>query len=85
MSGVRHGARFIVSGELLAEMLRLSADWKVRGIRVAPEVYGENITVLVEGAELPEVTEGEIAPLIMPTYRKADDGSVEFLNWQRLE
>lgn len=72
---MKRRAIVVASPELIAATLGLREDVHIIGIRIDPFASGR-VDLLIEGAEIPEVPEGQV-PAVMPSgdlrvYRARD-------------
>lgn len=79
-----NAARFTISGQLLAELLRMPSGTRVVRVRESPDiVYGQaDIEVMVEHESLPPIEMGQIVPVVHPLYH-SKDGVISMVSWDK--
>jgi hypothetical protein len=75
----RHLAILPVSADLLREALRLPDS--VRIVNVSLDMNYDCVLLRLEGPDFPEVREGAAISRTNATFRKSDDGQIEFVEW----
>lgn len=75
----RHLAILPVSAELLRQALRLPDS--VRIDNVSLDMNCDCVLLRLEGPDFPEVRDGAAISRTNATFRKSDDGQVEFAGW----
>jgi len=73
-------ARLWVSTELLREILHFPGDAKI--LTATPTLSGEHVELTVTHPDLDDAREDAL-PLVQPIFQRADDGSVELVDWGR--
>ena len=66
----RNYARFVVSIEILRQMLDLPDDVAILATRIQPSMPGEDLEIWVESERFPEVHEGNVVPQITPVFER---------------
>lgn len=80
-------AYFQINFELLAQVLRLPAGTRIRGVYPAlRERYLDCCDIVIVGPGLPSrIGHDQVLPQVKPTWRSHADGRVEFVGYELLE
>ena len=70
-SQVRHIGRVLISPKIMLEMLRLYGG-VVMGVEISEDQTNPGIVFKIEHPDMPEISEGDVIPIVLPTYRQME-------------
>ena len=76
--GKHRGAYFIASPHLIAEALKMPSDCEIVGVEW--DFISKNVRIFVEGPSLPEVSQGEMTPCVIPQIT-VEQVEIHTWNW----